>query len=106
MTISKVVLICILFSISIVQATAKAKIDKEAAYLPERMMDMMPDLLDAIKLVAETHQGCVSIANASFSESRSTRTTNAFFVSCKMQGRSYPYQNVFVRNGSIIGTLP
>lgn len=84
----------------------KVRISGGAAYLPDRFSYLMPELHNAIKLVARRHEGCESISNASISENYSSKNTAAYFVSCKMSGKTFPYQNVFVKNGRIIATTP
>ncbi len=83
-----------------------ARILPGAAYLPNSMSHLKAKLDAAITQVATTHAGCVSIANASYSEKYARGDTPAFIVSCAMSGKSFAFQNVFVRNGAIVGTLP
>lgn len=83
-----------------------AIVQRGAAYLPDRMMHLMPQLQSAIRMVSEQHKGCRSIDNASYSETYARSGQPAFFVSCEMSGSRFPFQNVYVRGGRIVGTTP
>lgn len=87
-------------------AWADATVLPGAAYLPGRMMDLMPELEEAISMVAVHHEGCLSIDNASFSETYARSNEPAFFVSCETASGNPPFQNVYVRGGKIVGTTP
>lgn len=83
-----------------------ARILPGAAYLPNSMSHLKAGLDAAINQVATTHSGCVSVANASYSEKYARGSTPAFLVSCVMAGKSFAFQSVFIREGAIVGTLP
>lgn len=87
-------------------ALGAATVSPQAAYLPDDMESMRPELEAAIDLVAAQHPGCTRIDNASFSETHATSNEPAFFVSCEMAPGLPPFQNVYVRGGQIVATKP